>query len=695
MSNNGLNYFYEPKSIALIGASVKELSIGNIIIKNLITYGFTGPIYPINPKVDEIRGLKAYPSIMDVPGEVELAHIVIPPPFVPEEVENCGKKGVKAIIINTAGFKEMGAEGQALEDDFLARAKKYGIRIIGPNCQGTINSNPKFNAYCNFTFTFYKPGSISIVAQSGGVGALIMQVLHDMEIGMRLYSSNGNGSDVSITEILKYYGEDEGTKVIILYLESLTNTKEFMEVAMEVAAKKPILAISAGRTEKGAAASKSHTGGLAGGITMELIFQKAGILSFTNLEEVCHAAIAFSSQPIPNSSTVGLITNTGGPAIIATDELVSCGLSMPQISEKAKAELKLTMLEQASINNPLDVVATAGASHFKSAIEVMMKEEQIGGIYLTFVTPPFVDCVSVAKEIAEISKKQIKPIVCNYITDKSNWGETTKILNDGGIPLFDYPETAAKALSSLARYNEIRSRKIGTVKTFTDIDKVKATAIFDSINAQHKEVLTAADVYAILEAYKIPIAKWSIAKTVEEAVIEAEKIGYPLVIKVDSEKIIHKSDVGGVVINIKNSEEVRTVVQNMQSKLQQPDLKFFIQEFLTESRELIIGVKEEEGLGHLIMFGMGGVMVEVYKDVVFKIAPTTDNEAKEMLEHIKSAALLNDFRGKKGINKESVIEILQRISTLVNDFPQIKELDLNPIFANENRICVVDARIIM
>jgi acetyltransferase len=695
MSKNGLNYFYEPKSIALIGASVKELSIGNIIIKNLITYGFTGPIYPINPKVDEIRGLKAYPSIMDVPGEVELAHIVIPPPFVPEEVENCGKKGVKAIIINTAGFKEMGAEGQALEDDFLARARKYGIRIIGPNCQGTINSNPKFNAYCNFTFTFYKPGSISIVAQSGGVGALIMQVLHDMEIGLRLYSSNGNGSDVSLTEILQYYGDDEGTKVIILYLESLTDTKEFMDVAIEVAAKKPILAISAGRTEKGAAASKSHTGGLAGGVTMELIFQKAGILSFSNLEEVCHAAIAFSSQPIPNSSTVGLITNTGGPAIIATDELVSCGLTMPPISEKAKAELKLTMLEQASINNPLDVVATAGASHFKSAIEVMMSEEQIGGIYLTFVTPPFVDCVSVAKEIAEISKKQIKPIVCNYITDKSKWGETTKILNDGGIPLFDYPETAAKALSSLARYNEIRSRKKGIIKTFTDIDKVKAQSIFDSINAQHKEVLTAGDVYEILAAYKIPIAKWSIAKTIEEAVIEAEKIGYPLVIKADSEKIIHKSDVGGVAINIKNSEEVKTVVQNMQTKLQQPDLKFFIQEFLTESRELIIGVKEEEGLGHLIMFGMGGVMVEVYKDVVFKIAPTTDIEAAEMLEQIKSAVLLNDFRGKKGINKEKVIEILLRISALVNDFPEIKELDLNPIFAGESRVCVVDARIIM
>ena len=692
---NDIKAFFEPRSIALIGASVKELSIGNVIIKNLLHYGFTGPVYPINPKVDEIRGLKAYPSILDVPGEVDLVHIVIPPPFVPEEVENCGKKGVKVIIINTAGFKEMGAEGQALEDDFLARAKKYGIRIIGPNCQGTINSDPKFKAYCNFTFTYYKPGTISIVAQSGGVGALIMQALYDMEIGMRLYASNGNGSDVSISEIIRYYGEDEQTKVIILYLESLSNTKEFMDVAMQVAAKKPILAISAGRTEKGAAASKSHTGGLSGGITMELIFQKAGILSFASLEEVCHAAIAFSSQPIPNGNNVGMITNTGGPAIIGTDELVSCGLTIPPLSEKAKSELKLTMLEAASINNPLDVVATAGASHFKSAIEVMMSEEQIGGIYLTFVTPPFVDCVSVAKEIAEISKKQIKPIVCNYITDKQNWGETSKILNEGGIPCFDYPETAAKALSALARYNTIRSKKKGTVKTFQDIDKNKAQAIFNSVKEQHKEVLTAKDVYEILEAYKIPTAKWSIAKTIDEAVSEAEKIGYPLVIKADSEKIIHKSDVGGVAVNIKNSEEVRSVIQKMQANLQQPDLKFFIQEFLAESRELIIGVKEEEGLGHLIMFGMGGIMVEVYKDVIFKIAPVTDTEANEMLANIKSSVLLNDFRGKKGINKEKVIEILQRISSLVNDFPEIKELDLNPIFANEKRACVVDARIIM
>ncbi len=697
--SNKLKALFEPKSIALIGASSKEFSIGNVIIKNLIHYKYKGPIYPVNPKEDKIRGLKAYKSILDIPGEVELVHIVIPPPYVPQEVENCGLKGVKAIIINTAGFKEMGEEGLALEIDFLARAKKYNIRIFGPNCQGIINSDPDLQAYCNFTFTYFKPGSISIVAQSGGVGAIIMQVLHDMGIGMRLYASNGNASDISIPEIIRFYGDDEKTKVIILYIESLSDTKEFMDVATEVAAKKPILAISAGRTEKGAAASKSHTGGLAGGITMELIFQKAGILSFSNLEEICHAAVAFSSQPIPKGKNVGMITNTGGPAIIATDELVSGGMSLPPLSKTAIRNLKVTMLDAASINNPLDVVATAGASHFKSAIEIMMKEEQIDSIYLTFVTPPFVDCVSVAKEISAISQMQKKPIVCNYITDKKNWKETTAILDEGGIPCFDYPETAAKALVALSKYNDLRTREKGTVIRFENnkggVDKAKAKIIFAAAKNANKEVLSASEVYQILEAYNIPIARWAVADSVEDAVTKAEAIGYPIVIKADSENIIHKSDVGGVFVNITNSEDARNVVQLMKSKFNYPDLKFFIQECLNERLELIIGVKAEEGLGHLIMFGMGGIMVEVYKDVVFKIAPLTDVDTKDMLQNIKSAVLLNDFRGKRGINKEGVMEILQRISALVTDFPDIKELDLNPIFANTKRVCAVDARIII
>ncbi|MBI5539860.1 MAG: acetate--CoA ligase family protein [Bacteroidia bacterium] len=692
---NDLKAFFEPKSIALIGASVKELSIGNVIIKNLLHYGFTGPIYPINPKVDEIRGLKAYQSIIDVPGEIDLAHIVIPPTFVPEEVENCGKKGVKAIIINTAGFKEMGAEGQALENDFLAIAKKYGIRIIGPNCQGTINSDPKYKAYCNFTFTFPEEGYISVVAQSGGVGAVIMQAFYDWGIGMRMYTSNGNASDVSIPEVIRHYGNDENTRAIVLYVESLTDPKEFMDIALEVTAKKPILAMTAGRTDKGAEASRSHIGGLAGSISMEVVFKKVGILSFTNLEDLCNAAVAFAYQPIPHGKRVGIITNTGGPSVIAIDELVSNGLEIPPLSEKAKAILKTTMLESASINNPLDVVATANAQHFKSAFEVMMNEENVDNIYVNFVTPPFVDCESVAREFAEAAKNSTKPIVCNYMTDKQKWQETSKILKDGSIPCFDFAETAAKALAAMVRYNDILSRKKGEIKQFIDSDKNISKIIIEKAKAANREVLTANEVYSILGAYSIPVSEWRNASKAEEAVEAAIKIGFPVVIKADSEKVIHKSDVGGVALNIENEDQVIKTVKEMQEKFIINDLKFFIQKQQPKGLELIIGAKKEEGLGHLIMFGMGGIFVEIFKDVKFNIAPISDIEAQEMVETIKAAKLISGYRGNKGVNKKLLIELIQRVSKLVSDNPEIKELDINPVFAFEDRVCAVDARIIL
>jgi acetyltransferase len=692
--NDKLDPLFKPKAVALIGASAKELSIGNVIAKNLLHYQFRGPIYPINPKVDEIRGLKAYPSILDVPGEVDLAHIVIPPPFVPDEVENCGKKGVKAIIVNTAGFREMGAEGKALEDDFMNRARKYGIRVVGPNCQGIINSDPAINAYCNFTFTYPMPGHISVVAQSGGVGAVIMQAFYDMGIGQRMYASNGNGSDVSITEILSYYGNDEGTRAIVLYAESLENPKEFIEVAKRVTSRKPVLAITAGRTDKGAEASRSHIGGMAGSISMDLIYKKAGILTFGSQEDLCHAAVALSSQPIPKGNRVGIITNTGGPSVIGIDELVSCGLEIPPLSDKAAEVLKETMLESASLHNPLDVVATAGPPHFKSAFEVMLKEPQFDSIYLNFVTPPFVDCENVAREIVAAAKAQDKPVVCNYMTDKEKWSGTSSILKEGEIPCFDFAETAARALHSLVRYNEIRTAPEGSVKIFEDVDKERVRNILEHAQSRKREVLTAAEVYGILEAYQIPVAPWRVVKGLEEVANAATAIGFPVVIKADSEEIIHKSDVGGVAIDIQDAQEAVKVAETMKKKLG-AGIQFFIQKFLPKGRELIIGAKAAEGVGHIMMFGLGGIFVEVLKDVTFSITPVSDVEAMEMINSVKAAPLINGFRGEKGINKSKSMEIIQRISMLGGDFPAIKELDLNPLFASGDEICVVDARIIL
>jgi acetyl coenzyme A synthetase (ADP forming)-like protein len=689
-----LDTLFNPKSVAIIGASTKELSIGNVITKNLLRYDFKGSIYPINPKADEVRGVKAYKTIFDVPDEVDLAHISIPAKFVSQAIEDCGKKGVKFVIINSAGFKEVGAEGEALEKEIVAIARKHGVRLFGPNCQGIINTDPDIKAYCDFTFTYPEPGHISVVAQSGGVGAVIMQRFFDLGVGMRYYASNGNACDISIEEIIRYWGDDEQTKVIVLYVEGFSDPKGFMEMAYEVAAKKPILAMRGGRTEEGAKAAISHTGGLAGiGLSTELIFNKTGIITFRDEEEMCQAAIAFANQPIPNGNRVGLITDTGGPAIIATDELVDLGLEIPPLSDNAKNSLKDKLYPEASVQNPIDVLATAAAPHYRAAMDTLLDEDQIDSIYINFVTPPFVDTISVAKEMAEVSKQRKKPIVCNYMTDKAQWIETTKIMKEGGIPCYDFPEMAAKSLAALTRFGEIKRRETGEIKIYDDVNKSKVEAILSAAKRSNREILTAEEVYDVLAAYGIPVADWKIAGNLEEAEKAADEIGFPVVIKADAESIIHKSDVGGVAINLKDRNEVRITVEKMQNKFDEANLQFFVQKYMPGGRELIVGAKAEPGLGHLIMFGIGGIFVEVLKDVIFKIAPVTNVEAQDMITSIKTAPLLDGIRGEKGVNKDGVIEIIQRTSQLITDFPMIQEMDLNPIIAYEDKILAVDARI--
>lgn len=689
-----LDKLFNPKSVAIIGASTKELSIGNVITKNLLKYEFKGPIYPINPKADEIRGIKAYPSILDVPGEVDLAHISIPSKFAPMAIDECGKKGVKFVIINSAGFKEIGDEGEALEKEVVAMAKKYGIRVFGPNCQGIINTDPELKAYCDFTFTYPDPGYVSIVAQSGGVGAVFMQAIHDLGIGMRLYASNGNACDISIPEILRYYGSDEKTRVIILYVEGFSDPKEFMEAAQEVAAKKPILAMRSGRTKEGAKAAFSHTGGLVGvGLSTELIFKKTGIITFNDQEEMCQAAMAFASQPIPKGNRVGLITDTGGPAIIATDALVDAGMKIPPLSQKAKELLKEKLYPQASVLNPIDVLATAAAPHYRAAMDILMNEDHIDSIYINFITPPFVDCESVAKEMAEVSQQQRKPIVCNYMTDKPQWTGTTAILKSGDIPCYDFAEMAAKALAALTKYNEVRSREIGEVISFDDVDRSKAENILKEARGAGHEVLPSSEVYELLTSYSIPVASWRMASDVEEAEKAAAEIGFPVVVKADSQTIIHKSDVGGVVVDLKDSNAVKSAVEEMEKKFGSKGLRFFVQKYMPGGMEVIVGAKAEKGLGHTLMFGLGGVYVELMKDVSFELTPVTAFEVKEMLTSIKSYPLISGFRGKKGVDQEKLIEIIQRVSQLVTELPMIQEMDLNPIVAYENKAYVVDARI--
>ncbi|TYO99417.1 acetyltransferase [Geothermobacter ehrlichii] len=692
-----LDALFWPKAVALVGASTKELSIGNVIIRNLQRYGYTGQIYPINPKAPEVCGLKAYPSLAEVPGEVDLAHIIVPSRFVPQAMKECGEKGVKAVIINTAGFSELGEEGARLQAEFLEHARAYGIRVFGPNCQGIINSDPKVKAYCNFTFTYPEPGSISVVALSGGVGALIMQALDDLGIGQRLYASNGNACDVSIPEIIQYYGEDEGTRAILLYTEGFDKPREFLEAAREVAARKPILAMKAGRTEEGAKAASSHTGSLAGvDIATELIFEKIGILPFRDEGEMVRAAMAFSSQPIPKGNRIGIITNTGGPAVIATDVLVDFDLEVPRLSEAAIARLRETQFPEAALENPIDVVATAGGPQFRAALDVLLDEEQIDCIFINFVTAPFTDTDEVARQIVEVSRQGRKPLVCNFMTNLKleRFQKTMAILKEGGVPFYANPGDAARALGALVRYGRIRQRDIGVPETFTDVDAARAREVIERAGREERSVLSAEEVYAIFEAYGIPVAPWAMADDAGQAVAAAERIGYPVVVKVDCAAIDHKSDMGGVAVNLADGEAVRAAVEEMQARLgSHGELRFLVQKFMPGGRELIVGASAERGLGHLVMFGLGGIYVEVLKDVVFKIAPVTRTEAEEMLSGIKTAALLDGVRGEAGIDREAVITLIQRVSQLLTDLPMIREMDLNPVMAFADGAVAVDGRI--
>jgi len=689
-----LDSLFRPKSVAIIGASTKDLSIGNRVIKNLVDFEFKGPVYPINPKADEVRGIKAYKSIMDCPDGIDVVHMVIPAKFVPQAVEDCGKKGVKNIIINSGGFSEIGPEGEAIEKDFLARAKKYGIRMFGPNCQGIINSDPEIRAYCNFTFTKPDVGFISIVALSGGVAEVIHQGFSEMGIGTRIYASNGNACDITIPEIIRYLGDDEGTRVIVTYVEGLRDPETFMKVAKEVAAKKPVLAMKAGRTKEGAKAAASHTGGLAKeDIATDLIFKKAGILTFRDEGELIQAAAAFATQPIPKGKRVGIITNTGGPAVIATDILVADGLELPPLSEKTNSLLKEKLYPEATVSNPVDVLATGNAGHYRACLDAMMDDDNFDCVFVNFVTPFFVDTDSIAKEIVEVNKQQRKPIVCNLMTDKRQWTETVKILQEGGVPCFSLPGVAARALTALVRYNTIRGREVVEVITFADVDKAKGQEIIAGAKGDGRNILSATEVYDILAAYKIPVANWRIAGNAEEAEKAALEIGFPVVVKADSKTIIHKSDMGGVAVNVKDGDAVKSVVVEMEKKLATDDLKFFIQKHMPEGLEVIMGAKAEEGLGHLIMFGMGGIYVEVFKDVVFDITPVSASEARGMISSIKMAPLLEGVRGEKGVDQKALVGIIQRLSQLVTDLDDIEEMDLNPVIAYEDGVFVVDARI--
>lgn len=673
-----LDGLFRPRSVAIIGASANPLSIGHIVLRNLTEFGFQGPIFPINPKTPQIRSFKCYKSVMDVPDEIDLVNISIAAKLLPSVIEECGKKGVKFAIVHSAGFKEMGPEGIKREQELVAMANSHGIRIFGPNSQGVQNSAPEVSVYANFTFVPMKPGNISILAQSGGVGEMLKLHLHNVGLGHRMYASYGNESDLTMPEILEYYGKDDGTRAIMVQIESFKNPAKFLEVASAITPNKPILAIKAGQTREGSVAVCSHTGSLVDqGVMATAMFRKSGVLEFRDTDEMIKAAIAMSSQEPPPGRRVGLVTNTGGPGVQAVDEAITRGLTLAVWSDEGKAKLRAGLHPEASVGNPVDVVATGGPEHYRLAIETLLAEKETDMVLVFFVTAPFVDLDKIAAEIKIALTTSKKPVVA-VIETSEKWYSLIKNLRADGVPVYEFPEDGARALAAMAKYSDIRARKTEAAPELK-VDKAKAEGIVKRF-AGKDAYLPQAEAFDLLAAYGVPVPKIALIAADGDVAAAAKKVGFPCVLKVDSTEVVHKSDAGGVQLNIKDEAALAAAFKSMRDKFSGAKATFVAMEQKPVGREVIIGVTEAPGLGSLVMFGLGGIFVEVMKDVIFGVSPLSKPEADEMIRGIKGFPMLEGVRGEKGVDLKALEDLLCRVSRLAADFPSIVEMDLNPIF---------------
>lgn len=680
-----LDTLFRPRGVAVIGASNNTFSIGNRVVKNLLTHDFKGPIFPIHPKEPEILGLKAYPSILDVPGPVDIACIVVKNTMVPQVVEDCGKMGVKFVIIHTAGFREMGPEGAKLEDALLDAARRYGIRVYGPNSQGVMNSDPEVSVYANFTFTPMRPGKASILAQSGGVAELLNLNLRKMGSGFRIYASHGNATDVNTNELLDYLGNDPETRTIIMHIESMKDTPGFIECCRRIVREKSILAIRTGRTTAAAKAVSSHTGSLMQKDSLtDTIFEHAGVMRFNTTEEMISAAYAFATQPVPAGPNVGIIANAGGPGIMCVDECVGNGLTLAKFTEETKAKLRAGLIPESYVENPVDVAATANADHFALALSCLNEDPGVDSILIPMVTPFFVDCEAIARSIAETARKATKPIIAVVMTNE-NWASTVETIKSAGIPVFDFPETGARVLAAMVRYSEIQKR-LNEPPASAPGNRAKAQEI---LARAPEGFISQTDAFGVLDAYKLPTARTSQIAAAELP----RKMKYPVVLKVDSAEVVHKSDAGGVTMNIARKAALQKAVDEMSGRF--PGAKLVVQEQCPQGTEVIIGLKREKGVGAVLMFGMGGVLVEALKDVSFRMAPLSEAGATRMVREIRLIPLLTGGRGIPAADLAAIEHLLISVSQMAMDLPEIAEMDLNPVivYPQGQGIKIVDVRI--
>jgi len=699
-----LDKIFNPQSIALIGASDEEGSVGYALIKNLTELGYEEKIYPVNIHKHEILGFKAYQTVNQLPETVDLAIIATPANTVPDLVEQCGKAGIIGIIIISAGFKEIGPEGKALEDKIIEIKKKYNLRVIGPNCLGIIR--PSINLNATFATKMPKPGRIAFISQSGALGTAILDWAIHENIGFSNFVSVGSMIDVDFGDLIDYFGTDPKTRSILMYVEGITDAREFMSATRHFARTKPIIVVKAGRFSESAKAAASHTGSLTGeDMIYDAAFKRAGIVRVEEISDLFNCAEVLGTQPLPRGPNLAIVTNAGGPGIMATDALIARGGKLAKLSQKTMKTLNKTLPHYWSRGNPIDILGDAKADRYRAVAEACFKDENVDGLLIIYTPQGVLDPAEIARSIVKLykSKGSYKTILTSFMGHKEV-EEANRIFTENSIPTYPTPEQAVATYMYMHQYKrnlELLYETPEELPVDSAPPKRPLKVIMRKAAKENRETLTEMEAKQLLEYYDIPIVKTSVAKTADEAAFSASQIGYPVVLKILSPQIVHKTDAGGVVLNINSETELREAFDNIIRRAKEYDPEAEIHGVTVQPMikklgyEIILGAKTDPLFGPAILFGMGGVGVELFKDVAIGLPPLNQTLARRIMEETKVYKLLEGYRNVPPANIKLTEEVMVRFSQMLVDFPQLKEVDINPLFINEKEAFALDARVVI
>jgi acetyl coenzyme A synthetase (ADP forming)-like protein len=695
---NALKLFFNPRAVAVVGASRQRGTIGGEIFHNLLEFGFNGPVYPVNPTAEVVQSVPAYLTIEAIPGPVDLAIIVVPANRVVEVAAGCGRKGVKALVVISMGFSETGAEGQSQQAELVRVCRAAGMRLIGPNCMGIINTDPDVQLDATFAPTVPPAGRVGFSSQSGALGLAIIEHANSLGLGISTFVSVGNKADISGNDLLRYWESDPGTDVILLYLESFGNPKKFSQIARRVGRQKPIVVVKSGRSTAGARATSSHTGALiaASDVTVDALFRQAGVIRTDTLEELFDVASLLVNQPLPRGNRVGIITNAGGPAILCADACEARGLEVPVLSEASRTKLRAFLPAGASATNPVDMIASAPAEHYRQAIEIVASDPGIDALIVIF-TPPLVTRASdVAREIVGAAKNidKAKPVLSVFLSAQA--APEGLHSSDIRIPAYSFPETAAIALARAARYRQWRERPETLAPSFEDVRRDEAASIVATALARGDGWLTTEETAALFSCYGLPLIEQKIVKTPQEAGAAAQQMDCEVALKVIAPGVLHKTEVGGVRLGLRGAKKVNEAADEMALALAgvgNSPTGFLVQRMAAKGVEMLVGVVHDPQFGPVVACGAGGVQVELLRDVSVRLTPLSRQDAAEMIRSLKTYPLLDGFRGGPVCDVAALEEGLLRTSAMVDDIPQIAELDCNPFVVQEHGAVILDPRV--